>query len=111
MARVFISRDLPFPALDRLSAEHEVDVWEERTPPPADVFLARARDADALLTCVTEQVDGEFLDRAAPIKAVATTTNAAIFSRNITATARPPVGWSTLTRAQAADVALRLSIS
>ena len=32
MARVFISRDLPFPALDRLKEQHDVDIWEERTP-------------------------------------------------------------------------------
>ena len=37
-------RDLPFPALDRLRAEHEVDVWEERTPPPPR-RAARARAA------------------------------------------------------------------
>lgn len=80
MARVFISRDLPFPALDRLKDQHEVDVWEECTPPPADAFLARAREADALLTCVTEKVDGDFLDRAAPIKAVA---NLAVGTDNI----------------------------
>ncbi|MBE2318888.1 D-glycerate dehydrogenase [Solirubrobacter sp. CPCC 204708] len=80
MPRVFISRDLPFPALDRLKEQHEVDVWEQRTPPPPDDFLARAREADALLTCVTENVDGDFLDRAAPITAVA---NLAVGTDNI----------------------------
>ena len=80
MARVFISRALPFPALERLAAQHEVDVWEERTPPPPDAFLARARDADALLTCVTEQVDGAFLDAAAPLRAIA---NLAVGTDNI----------------------------
>ena len=44
MPRVFVSRDFPFPALDRLRAEHEVDVWEERTPPPADVLRERAAE-------------------------------------------------------------------
>jgi glyoxylate reductase len=80
MARVFISRELPFPAFDRLAARHEVDVWEERTPPPPDAFLARARAADALLTTVTEQVDAAFLDRAAPLRAIA---NLAVGTDNI----------------------------
>jgi glyoxylate reductase len=80
MARVFISRDLPFPALDRLKEQHEVDVWEERTPPPAEDFLARAREADALLLTVTEQVDGAFLDEVAPIRAIA---NCAVGTDNI----------------------------
>jgi glyoxylate reductase len=80
MARVFISRDLPFPALDRLKDQHEVDVWEERTPPPPDDFLARAREADALLLTVTEKVDGDFLDAAGPIRAIA---NCAVGTDNI----------------------------
>ncbi len=80
MARVFISRDLPFPALDRLKEQHEVDVWEERTPPPPQAFLARATDADALLLTVTEQVDGDFLDAAGPIRAIA---NCAVGTDNI----------------------------
>jgi glyoxylate reductase len=80
VARVFVSRDLPFPALDRLKAEHELDVWEQRTPPPAAEFLARAQAADALLTTVTEQVDGAFLDQAPSVKAIA---NLAVGTDNI----------------------------
>ena len=80
MARVFISRDLPFPALDRLKEQHEVDVWEERTPPPPDAFLARAQEADALLLTVTEKVDGDFLDQAPSVKAIA---NCAVGTDNI----------------------------
>ncbi len=71
MARVFISRDLPFPALDRLKEQHDVDIWEERTPPPPDAFLARAQEADALMLTVTEKVDGDFLEQAPSVKAIA----------------------------------------
>jgi glyoxylate reductase len=80
VARVFVSRELPFPALDRLKAEHEVDVWEERTPPPPDTFNARAQQADALLTTVTEKVDGAFLDAAPSVRAIA---NLAVGTDNI----------------------------
>src|SRR3954451_23160195 len=80
VARVFVSRDLPFPALDRLKAEHEVDVWERRTPPPPDEFQARAQQADALLTTVTEKVDAAFLDQAPSIRAIA---NLAVGTDNI----------------------------
>ena len=34
VARCFVTRDLPGPALDRLRERHEVDVWPERLPPP-----------------------------------------------------------------------------
>ncbi len=80
MPRVFVSRDLPFPALDRLRAAHEVDVWEERTPPPPDALLARAQQADALLTTVTERVDGDLFDAAPSVRAVA---NLAVGTDNI----------------------------
>ncbi len=80
MPRVFVSRDLPFPALDRLRAAHEVDVWEERTPPPPDALLARAQQTDALLTTVTERVDGDLFDAAPSVRAVA---NLAVGTDNI----------------------------
>jgi len=80
VARIFASRDFPFPALDRLKAQHEVDVWEERTPPPPDVLKARAQQADALLTTVSEQIDGAFLDDAPSVKAIA---NFAVGTDNI----------------------------
>ena len=80
MARVFISRDLPFPALDRLSERHEADVWKERTPPPPAALLEHAQQADALLTTITEKVDGNLFDAAPSVKAVA---NLAVGTDNI----------------------------
>jgi len=80
VGRVFVTRALPFPALERLAAEHEVDVWEERTPPPPDALLARAAEADGLLTMITERVDGALLDAAPSVKAVA---NLAVGTDNI----------------------------
>jgi glyoxylate reductase len=80
MPRVFVSRDLPFPALDRLRAEHDVDVWGERTPPPPDALRERAQQADALLTTVTERVDGDLFDAAPSVRAVA---NLAVGTDNI----------------------------
>ena len=49
MARCFVTRRLPFPALDRLSAVHDVDIWPERLPPRYEELVARAADAEALL--------------------------------------------------------------
>jgi glyoxylate reductase len=80
MARIFVSRESPFPALDRLRAEHEVDVWEHTTPPPAEELLAHAQEADALLTTITEKIDGDFLDAAPSVRAIA---NLAVGTDNI----------------------------
>ena len=80
VARVFITRAFPFEALERLEAEHDVDVWDENTPPPRDVLLDRAAQADALLTIITERVDAELFDAAPSVKAVA---NLAVGTDNI----------------------------
>ena len=68
MARVFVTRRLPGSALDRLGAEHEVEVWEERLPPPPGELSERAARSEGLLTLLTDTVDAELL-AAAPAPA------------------------------------------
>jgi glyoxylate reductase len=80
VGKVFVTRAFPFPALERLQAEHEVDVWDENAPPPRDVLLERAAKADALLTIITERIDAELFDAAPSVKAVA---NLAVGTDNI----------------------------
>src|SRR5439155_23015200 len=69
--RILVTRDLPFAALDRLRAAHDVDVWEDAAPPPSDALRARARAADGLLTMLTERVDTALLDAAPRLRAIA----------------------------------------
>ena len=71
MARVFVTRDLPFPALERLRAKHEVDCWEGPLPPGPDDLRERAREAEGLLTLVTDPVDDELLAACPRLRAVA----------------------------------------
>jgi lactate dehydrogenase-like 2-hydroxyacid dehydrogenase len=59
MARCFVTRELPGPALDRLRAEHEVEVWGEPAPPPREALRAGAVDAEGLLALLTDPVDVE----------------------------------------------------
>ena len=68
------------PALDRLRAEHEADVWAEHTPPPPEELLEHAQQADALLTTITERIDGDLLDAAPSVQAIA---NLAVGTDNI----------------------------
>jgi len=80
VGQVFITRAFPFPALERLQAEHDVDLWDNNAPPPRDVLLERAAKADGLLTIITEKVDAELFDAAPSVKAVA---NLAVGTDNI----------------------------
>jgi glyoxylate reductase len=80
MARVFATRRLPFPALDRLRAAHDVDEWPGDLPPGPGDMRTRARDADGLLALVTDPVDAALLDACPSLKAVA---NMAVGTDNI----------------------------
>jgi glyoxylate reductase len=71
MGHVYVTRQLPGTALDRLSAAHRVDTWPHRLPPPADELSALASGADALLTTVNDRVDAKLLDTLHTLKVVA----------------------------------------
>jgi glyoxylate reductase len=80
VSHVFVTRALPFDALDRLRAAHDVDVWEHAGPPPADALRERAARADGLLTMLTDTVDAALLDACPQLRAVA---NMAVGTDNI----------------------------
>jgi len=61
MARCFVTRELPGPALERLRAAHEVDLWEDSSPPPHEALLAGVAGAEGLLAMLTDSVDDELL--------------------------------------------------
>jgi glyoxylate reductase len=71
MARCFVTRELPGGAVARLGAAHEVSVWAGRLPPSPDELLAGAREAEGLLTLLTDRVDDAFLDACPRLRAIA----------------------------------------
>jgi glyoxylate reductase len=71
MARVFVTRKLPGDALERLAAEHDVEVWPDGMPPPREDLLAGVAQAEGLLSMLVDQVDAELLDAAPKLRAVA----------------------------------------
>lgn len=70
--RVFVTRQLPGDAIERLRAEAEVDVWPGELPPSRDELLAAVHDVDGLLCLLTDIVDGELLDAAPHLHVVST---------------------------------------
>ena len=68
--RVFVTRKLPGDALDRLAAATEMRLWQEPLPPPRDTLLAETREAEGLLTLLTDRVDEELLEIAPRLRAV-----------------------------------------
>ncbi len=68
--RVFVARRLPGEGLERLAAEHEVEVWEERLPPPAEELRARVPSVEGLLSLLTDRVDAELIEAAPRLRAI-----------------------------------------
>jgi glyoxylate reductase len=80
MARVFVTRRRPGTALERLGAEHEVEVWPERTPPGREELLARIEELEGLLSLLTDPVDAELIAAAPVLRAI---SNYAVGTDNV----------------------------
>ena len=64
-ARIFVTRQLPQAALDRLAEYGQIEVWSEFLPPAYDILRQKTGEIDALLCLLTDRVD-EALIQAAP---------------------------------------------
>jgi glyoxylate reductase len=72
MARCFVSREVPGSALERLAAEHEVEVWPERMPPTADQLRERLPGVEGLLCMLTDPIDRALIEAATDLRAIST---------------------------------------
>jgi glyoxylate reductase len=80
MARCFVTRRIPGPALDKLEQAHEVEVWPHRLPPTPEELRAHAADKEGLLTLLTDAVDEELLAAAPELRAI---SNYAVGTDNV----------------------------
>jgi glyoxylate reductase len=80
MARIFVTRELPGPALARLKETHDTTVWPEALPPSYETLLEHAAEADGLLTLLTDRVDAPLIAAAPSLKVIA---NSAVGDDNI----------------------------
>ncbi len=80
MARCFVTRRIPGPALDRLIAEHDVEVWPHRLPPTPDELREHVSNVEGLLSLLTDTVDKALLDAAPDLRAI---SNYAVGTDNV----------------------------
>jgi glyoxylate reductase len=71
MAQVFVSRQLPGSALDRLRSAHDTTVWPGHMPPTQEQLREHAAGADALLTLLTDRIDADLIGAAPNLKVIA----------------------------------------
>jgi glyoxylate reductase len=71
VAHCFVTRELPGPALQRLRAHHEVDVWPQRLPPPYEELRRRTAPAEGLLSLLTDRIDAPLIGASPRLLAIA----------------------------------------
>jgi len=75
-----VTRALPGTALNRLRAEHEVEVWPGDLPPSREELLEHARDVEGLLSLLTDVIDGDLIAACPRLRVI---SNYAVGSDNI----------------------------
>jgi glyoxylate reductase len=70
MARVFVTRRLPGDGLQRLAAEHHVEVWQGRLQPSRAKLLEKTHDAEGLLCLLTDKVDRVVIEACEHLKVI-----------------------------------------
>ena len=81
--RVFITRIIAQEALDKIAQGTEMEVWPDELPPPYEVLLEKARDAEGLVTMLNDKIDIALMDAAPKLKVI---TNYAVGYDNINVT-------------------------
>ena len=71
MARIFVTRRLPGPALDRLAEQHELEIWPDRLPPSYEQLTEHVQTTDALLSTISDRIDAPLIEHATNLKAIA----------------------------------------
>lgn len=93
MPKVFVTRVIPEEGLVMLREAAETEVWQDELPPPYATLLEKIKNADGLLSLLTDKIDPNLMDSNPRLKVVA---NMAVGFDNIdipAATARGiPIG-------------------
>ena len=92
-AKVFVTRQLPQAAIERLAEHCQLEVWGDFLPPAYDILHQKIKGLDALLCLLTDRVDAELINAAPRLKVI---SNMAVGYDNINVAAasrrRIPVG-------------------
>ena len=68
--RVFITRSIAAEALDNIRAVADIEVWPDEMPPSYEDLKEKARDADGLLTMLSDRIDAALMNAAPNLRVV-----------------------------------------
>ncbi|MBS7621661.1 D-glycerate dehydrogenase [Candidatus Bathyarchaeota archaeon] len=69
--KVYVTRELPERGMKIIRERFDAEVWPEYGPPPKEEIIRKAKDADALVTLLSDKIDAEVFDAAPKLKIVA----------------------------------------
>ena len=68
--RVFITRIVAQEALDKIAQATEMEVWPGELPPPYETILEKARDAEGLVTMLSDKIDTALIAASPKLKVI-----------------------------------------
>ncbi|HMD04446.1 MAG TPA: NAD(P)-dependent oxidoreductase, partial [Candidatus Binatus sp.] len=68
--KVFVTRAIDPAALERLRTAATVTVWRDELPPPDSVLRSTLKNADAVLSMVTDKIDARVIAEAAHLRVI-----------------------------------------
>ncbi len=78
--KVYVTRLLPKPAMDRVNSYCDAKIWEGDLPPPRDTIIENIVNAEGLLCLLTDKIDAPLMDKAPKLKVI---SNCAVGFDNI----------------------------
>jgi len=69
--KLFITRQLPGNAIERLKEYYEVEVWDKYPPPPYEVLLEKVKEINALGSLLTDRIDCNLIENAPRLRIIA----------------------------------------
>ena len=68
--KVFVSRIIASEALDKIAEVTEMEVWPDELPPPYETLLEKAKDADGVVTMLSDRIDTAAIGKLPKLKVI-----------------------------------------
>lgn len=69
--KVFVTREILPEGIEILKKNFDVEVWGEYAPPSKEIIKEKLKDADAVLTMLSDKIDSEVINVATKLKIIA----------------------------------------
>ena len=69
--KVFVTREILPEGLEILRKNFDVDLWTEYAPPSKEIIKEHIKDADAILTMLSDKIDADIIKSAPKLKIIA----------------------------------------